>query len=126
MGQFDKCTVCGHWGFTGSHKCPPKWRCRERDIELEQKFAGSPSDYEWVDVHANDPETAATEFAEDFDRDNEYSVAGDGNDLIVEVRKVGTTGSDSALFFKVNGSMDPTYTAASYDLPGKEANEKDD
>ena len=75
MSKYDKCPICGKYGFVDSHKCPPKWEVSCEDVG------------EWESYYAVDAEEAAIEAAEGYDTDD-YSLMS-GGDFNVHVRKFG-------------------------------------
>ena len=77
--KYERCTICDHFGFTDTHRCPPLWECA-----IEE-----PGEPYWQEVCARDRETAAEKFAESYDNDGDYTIiqAGDGGDTVVLVRE---------------------------------------
>lgn len=86
---------------SGAHVCPPKWSVWNPDQEEEEDARV---------LFADDPETAAEEWAEHDDRDSaEYTIVR-GSPAIVHVRPYPPEGKE-ALKFKVQGEYDPRYWA---------------
>lgn len=99
-GNYEKCPVCGEYGWAKTHKCVPTWSVvglsdlpdTEADPDL------------WHKVHARDEAEAAQKFIERGDRrDAEFT-----EDAVVAVRDPRT---GATAFYQVQGELVPEYRA---------------
>ncbi len=58
MSDYQRCKICGEWGWFGKHACPPEWGWRTDDTHSED---------DWSTVYARDAEEAAEKAAEAYD-----------------------------------------------------------
>ena len=102
--KFAQCPICGEFGRTDKHRCPPVWCVRI--VEGCNYYAGETAP---TRVYARDAEQAAEEFAEDWDsQDSEYVLAS-GNEITVLVYR--DDRPDDRHAFVVTGETVPTYHA---------------
>lgn len=70
--EFEQCRICGTWGWTNTHRCPPKW-------------AVLPDGYEEpTNIYAESMRDAVEKYAAHHDAIGDYDIA-NGNDLTVTV-----------------------------------------
>jgi len=92
--RFEKCPVCGQYGFSDTHHCPPYW---------EVAVADDPEDVHRI--YAIDAGIAAEIFVGLWDDEGVIAVGGGQIDVIV-------TGSDGSITkYTVDGTMVPRYDA---------------
>lgn len=101
MSEYERCRVCGEWGWMASHQCPPMWDiyCPDHgdDAETARAFYGT------------DAEDAVEKWAERADSDSaEYSIVG-GQPATVFVRPAGGDGAWEK--WVVEGEAVPEYRA---------------
>lgn len=98
---FDKCSVCGDYGFLDTHRCPPSWLVFFDDGDHDEESA-------WK-IYARDAKEAAEIFVERWEAHfAEYYVAdGDEVDVIVV-----STITDEKQAYTVRGEMRPHYSAS--------------
>lgn len=92
MSEFEKCKICGNYGWANSHICPPAFACSlYGDFEDERE------------IHADDAEEAACKFAAKMDSyESELS-----EEQTVYVRD----GDEKVVVFTVYGEYEPSYRA---------------
>lgn len=83
MDGYHRCQNCGDYGWFGvrfgtQHRCSPIW---------EARLFGAGDD-EWYEIHADDAETAAEKFCNQYDSGGDYDIIRCGS-AEVEVRKPG-------------------------------------
>ena len=105
MSDYQRCTICGNYGWASSHQCPPLWDVHDPDSHGDLDFFST--------VRAIDAQSAAEKYAEDTDAAGDYSCVG-GSELRLKVRKSGT--DDSWTDWAVTGETEPVYHARDYDL----------
>ena len=93
--SFEKCKICGKYGFIDNHKCPPKWEVSVPEYD---------EDY-WQEIYAFDEEEAAENMADHVDEDHDLFSDGE---MIVVVRKPNTTEMKT---FIVTAEPDIIYSA---------------
>jgi len=93
---YDKCTICGEWGFNNSHVCPPVWETNIDDYDGD----------EWFPVYATDAEEATKKRAVKMDA-GDYGLL-DGGRMDIAVRKQGET---EAVMYECWGEAVPEYHA---------------
>ena len=100
LGEFDRCEICGEWGWLRSHKCPPKWKV----VCFEALAFPETLHDEWETIHASDASGAAEKYMARADRAiaefTEYDV------VVVQAWD-----GDEQKFFSVRGELVPEYTA---------------
>lgn len=101
MSDYRRCKTCGEFGWfdrsAGNHACSPIW---------EARLFGAGDD-EWMDVHADDAETAAEKFCEQYDSGGDYDIIRCGS-AEVEVRKPGDA---EASLWDISAESVPEYHA---------------
>lgn len=123
MSDYKRCPICRKFGWFGEkakqfgeHHCPPRWECRPEWYS---------DDDDWSAVYAIDSETAAEEFAEQYDCDGgDYTIVSNKmrGDVIIFVRK---PGDDVFEWWSIEAEAVPTYRATKIDDPElKTAKEK--
>lgn len=112
LGNFERCSICGHYDFSKSHRCPPCFEvlCPEYDGDDWEEASK---------VYARDAEAAAERWAAEHDWQGDYDIV-EGSPVFVLVRKRWQEGGEAG--FVVSGEMQPTYNAESCT---KEQYEKD-
>ena len=93
--SYERCKICGKWGFTDRHKCCPKWEASVPEYD---------EDY-WREIYAFDEEDAAKDMADHVDDDHDLVY---GGEMTVIVRKPNTT---EAKTFIVTAEPDINYYA---------------
>jgi hypothetical protein len=94
----EKCKTCKEyiWTWEGKHKCHPEFKVWTGDEGEE---------YDAVSIFSIDFETAATDWAEQFDVEFDYSIC-TGHPVTLFVKQF-----DVVKKFEVYGEREPTYTA---------------
>jgi hypothetical protein len=99
LGNYARCEICGKYGWTGVHKCPPIWTC----FEIDEYGTGSKRT-----IYARDAEEAAGEYAAKEDCESaDYTFLHGGG-------KVGLFRQDDPgdiLIYEVTGQLIPEYSA---------------
>jgi hypothetical protein len=106
MSDLRRCPTCQEWKFF-SHRCKPAW------LVLTEDLHGTLTDWdEATKIRAFSHEEAATEFGEQYDRDDStYPLTyGDLESIIVRVKPDFETGLGVKEFI-VRGEIEPTYWA---------------
>ena len=97
MGTYGECSLCHEYGFTNTHRCPPRYEIILADL------AGEPLE-DWTAVYARDGEQAAEKFCERHDLgQGEWSL--DERDVIVR------DAAGAMTVYEVEAEMVPRYTA---------------
>lgn len=105
--SYDPCRICGEWGWTDTHKCPPRWDiyCPENGDEPDHARS----------FYAIDAEAAAEKWAERYDEYDEPSIARQDFTPTVCVRRYGT--DDVWERWTVSGEYVPQYYAREAEAP---------
>ena len=102
--KFAQCPICGEFGFTDKHFCPPVWCVII--VEGSNYYGGETAP---TRIYARDAEQAAEKFASDWDsQDSEYVLAS-GTEITVLVYRDGYP--DDGQAFVVTGKIVPKYCA---------------
>lgn len=114
MTHMDECMRCHHRyvvyndpRLNHAHRCKPEW---EAVSEVDLRFLCA----EWSLVYAEDTETAAEQWAEQYDRNSDYSIVSGRRPHVVYVRSVADEdfiGPTWAECYSVEGEAVPTYSA---------------
>ena len=94
---FVRCDICGGYGWSSTHKCPPKW-----SVWLIDDYH-DPEDTR-DEYRGTDAEDAAIKFAEEWDQEDHNMMQ--GAEIHVAVETV-----DGVQIFRCSGEAEPTYYA---------------
>jgi hypothetical protein len=101
MSDYRRCPHCRENGWFdrpfGNHTCSPVW---------EARLFGAGDD-EWLDVRADDAETAAEKFCDQYDSGGDYDIIRSGS-AEVEVRK---PGEEAITLWDISAESVPEYHA---------------
>lgn len=81
LGEYEKCGICGQYGYVNHHKCPPAWEVNIPDYHGD----------EWVKQYADSAAEVAIKMAEKYDSDDCDFELLDGGEVEILVRKPGRT-----------------------------------
>jgi len=104
MSRYDRCSICGTYGWIDSHECPPCWRVWEADSHGE--------DEDGERIYALDAEQAAEKWADETDAYGDYTIIG-GSEATVRVTP---DGGGETVWFAVSGES-PQYHARKVEAP---------
>lgn len=99
--SYEPCRFCGVWSRPEEHRCPPQWLVWCPDYGQNELDART--------VYARDSEQAATKWAEQSDRDGDYSIVG-GSSVTAHVRRSDVAGAPVEVC-TVMGDSVPQYHA---------------
>jgi hypothetical protein len=97
MSDFAKCTKCGEYDFSSTHKCPLKWKVFHIEYMGDEEFSV---------IYAGDAQDAAKKYAEKYDADDDTLMQGEE----IEVQVVPFDGGETKIFI-VTGEAEPVYYA---------------
>lgn len=107
--SYDKCSVCGQYGWGDRHRCPPRWRVMVENYHFDEGEdpVERQGDDNFIEVYETEAEGAAMEAFEQHESEcAEKSICSGG----VEARVVVLTadGSDPQ-WFVLTGEWQPSY-----------------